>query len=583
MKHYFLRSILALGVLITPSMFAQAAYLITETTPIVASSSYTATYTAATPPAGTLKVYARVTEFGTSNWNYNVTNGPLVNLTTAPAGYPKTFNADFNFASLGIVSGKTYTYYLADGTVPNALLLTNPACFTTTGKVACPTNSTPTPPPPSGQVLTAQSFVLTPATQPQAPDTDHPGKFLANFSLVPQDPITAPFQAILAIYQEGQNNVATFLKNVMVPILAGSGTTFPTIENMAPGNYSTVLFRGQQQISNEIGFTISGTGTGNAKAVFTYAGLPAVDCDEELESCEFTITINVTTGGSLEFALFAFPKKTFDGQPKVNGIKIKQGADINLIPGQQQVSFMMAYPSITAFTYTVNDDSFWFSFYETYSNKYSDVGTTLVSSVENIPFTPNATSTYNPANPNAPLDFSGQPGITGGCGPANLGTNPALTATSAGLCTNATVTNFNYDGFNYSWNCKRSDGTTQSCSASGGADTNYGSNFLKNPLAPGLDTFPKIFAAVYNNIILPIAIPFIVLAIMFAGFKFVVARRAGSADGYTEAKRILKYTLIGTALLLGGWVIANALQGTLNSLLATYHDVGDRSHSIHNV
>jgi len=89
---------------------------------------------------------------------------------------------------------------------------------------------------------------------------------------------------------------------------------------------------------------------------------------------------------------------------------------------------------------------------------------------------------------------------------------------------------------------------------------------LGNPFGQ-LDSFPEIITAVINNIILPIAIPFIAVMIMYSGFLFVIARRQGSTIKIETAKSTLKYTLIGAVLTLGAFVIANALQGTLNALI----------------
>jgi hypothetical protein len=54
---------------------------------------------------------------------------------------------------------------------------------------------------------------------------------------------------------------------------------------------------------------------------------------------------------------------------------------------------------------------------------------------------------------------------------------------------------------------------------------------------------------------------------MYSGMLFVVNKKQGNVDGITRAKQTLKYTLIGAALVLGAFVIANALQSTLTSLL----------------
>lgn len=56
--------------------------------------------------------------------------------------------------------------------------------------------------------------------------------------------------------------------------------------------------------------------------------------------------------------------------------------------------------------------------------------------------------------------------------------------------------------------------------------------------------------------------PLLVLALIASGFLFVKAR--GNPEELSTAKRILMYTLVGAALVLGAKVIASALTNTLN-------------------
>jgi hypothetical protein len=95
---------------------------------------------------------------------------------------------------------------------------------------------------------------------------------------------------------------------------------------------------------------------------------------------------------------------------------------------------------------------------------------------------------------------------------------------------------------------------------------NPAKNYLQNPFK-NLDTFPKIIKAVVNNIILPVAVPFIAIMIIYSGFLFVIAKKDGKVYSIERAKNTLKNTLIGAGLILGAFVIANALQATLNALL----------------
>ena len=61
-----------------------------------------------------------------------------------------------------------------------------------------------------------------------------------------------------------------------------------------------------------------------------------------------------------------------------------------------------------------------------------------------------------------------------------------------------------------------------------------------------------------------IGIPIIALAIIYSGFLFVSAQ--GNPEKLDGAKRTLLYTLIGAAILLGSWTIAQLIQSTVISL-----------------
>lgn len=86
---------------------------------------------------------------------------------------------------------------------------------------------------------------------------------------------------------------------------------------------------------------------------------------------------------------------------------------------------------------------------------------------------------------------------------------------------------------------------------------------LQNPLK--VDTISDAISFFMSTII-KIALPFIVLFFIWAGFKFVTAR--GKPDKITEAKKMFWYTIIGSLLILGAWTITNAIIGTVNSIVS---------------
>ncbi|MCX6756406.1 MAG: hypothetical protein NTX85_03635 [Candidatus Nomurabacteria bacterium] len=89
---------------------------------------------------------------------------------------------------------------------------------------------------------------------------------------------------------------------------------------------------------------------------------------------------------------------------------------------------------------------------------------------------------------------------------------------------------------------------------------------INNPLGDSITTIPSFIESAIN-IVLMIGIPIVALAIIYSGFLFVVAQ--GNSEKLSEAKKTLMYTLIGAALLLGSWVIAQAIQGTVSDIKST--------------
>ena len=64
--------------------------------------------------------------------------------------------------------------------------------------------------------------------------------------------------------------------------------------------------------------------------------------------------------------------------------------------------------------------------------------------------------------------------------------------------------------------------------------------------------------------VLRIGIPLIALAVIYCGFLFVSAR--GKPEAITKAREALLYTLIGAAILLGSWAIAQLIANTVLAL-----------------
>lgn len=91
------------------------------------------------------------------------------------------------------------------------------------------------------------------------------------------------------------------------------------------------------------------------------------------------------------------------------------------------------------------------------------------------------------------------------------------------------------------------------------AQTSYG---FPNPIGS------STFADLVNNIAIAvrnIAIPFAVIAIIFVGFKFITASASGNQAELTSAKKLFVWVLIGTAIIVGASVLAQAVVNTIKS------------------
>ena len=87
---------------------------------------------------------------------------------------------------------------------------------------------------------------------------------------------------------------------------------------------------------------------------------------------------------------------------------------------------------------------------------------------------------------------------------------------------------------------------------------------IGNPLEnAGISDITSFIESILRFVIM-IGIPIVTLAIIYSGFLFVVAR--GNPEELKKAKKTFLYTLVGAALLLGSYVIANAIQGTVNEI-----------------
>lgn len=78
------------------------------------------------------------------------------------------------------------------------------------------------------------------------------------------------------------------------------------------------------------------------------------------------------------------------------------------------------------------------------------------------------------------------------------------------------------------------------------------------------NTVEGFIRTIVNDILIPIGAVVAVIMIMYAGFLYVTAR--GNPGQIEKAHKALLWAVIGAAILLGAWVISQAIQGTINEL-----------------
>lgn len=105
-------------------------------------------------------------------------------------------------------------------------------------------------------------------------------------------------------------------------------------------------------------------------------------------------------------------------------------------------------------------------------------------------------------------------------------------------------------------------GTTGTGGGGGTGSTNI-NLVLQNPFKVG-NSLLEVMTAIIDDFVLPVGGIICVLAFIFAGFKFVTAQ--GNETKIKDAKRILTYTAIATALILGADALSKLVQSTVNQL-----------------
>lgn len=87
---------------------------------------------------------------------------------------------------------------------------------------------------------------------------------------------------------------------------------------------------------------------------------------------------------------------------------------------------------------------------------------------------------------------------------------------------------------------------------------------LENPLR--FPTLERFVEGVLQAIVV-IALPIITAFMVYAGFKFIFAR--GNPGQISEARKNFQWVIIGTVMILGAWVLATLIGGTVTQLLGS--------------
>ena len=85
---------------------------------------------------------------------------------------------------------------------------------------------------------------------------------------------------------------------------------------------------------------------------------------------------------------------------------------------------------------------------------------------------------------------------------------------------------------------------------------------IKNPFKQ--NTIEGLITTIIKDILIPIGSVVAVVMVIYAGFLFVIAR--GDTGQITKAKDALFWAVIGAAILLGAWIISEAIGKTISQL-----------------
>ncbi len=95
------------------------------------------------------------------------------------------------------------------------------------------------------------------------------------------------------------------------------------------------------------------------------------------------------------------------------------------------------------------------------------------------------------------------------------------------------------------------------------ATTAHAQTGLNNPLNSNFSSVPAFIAGALKALAM-IALPIITLFLVISGFLFVTAQ--GNQQKLDTAKKNFFYVIIGVVLILGAWILATLIAGTVSQL-----------------
>ncbi len=89
---------------------------------------------------------------------------------------------------------------------------------------------------------------------------------------------------------------------------------------------------------------------------------------------------------------------------------------------------------------------------------------------------------------------------------------------------------------------------------------------VTNPLNPNFSDIPRFIAGVLQ-VMVQVGLPIIAFFMLYAGYQFVSA--GGNSEKLNSAKENFKYVMIGSALILGAWVMATLIANTVGQVVGS--------------